>query len=134
MSATYLAKARSAYATIAKKGTTVTVVRTTAPTYDALTDTESGGGETEFNTVGVILPPTTQTEQTYAEQFQSGSLVRSDVRKVLLAALKTGTLEPFNISEEDTLKFAGHEWSILGWNSLNPDEDIAIMHDLAVSR
>lgn len=65
----------------------------------------------------LVSPPSTMTEQAYADQFRSGEMVRSRTRNVLMAARDI----PFRPQEGDELDFDGHTWTMVGVAALEPD-------------
>lgn len=65
----------------------------------------------------LVLPPDTMTEQAYADQFKTGTMVRSRTRVLTIAG---GDLERMP-AEGDMAVFEGFEWTFVGVKITAPD-------------
>jgi hypothetical protein len=119
----YAPQLASVVRTLAAKGRTVTLRHVvSSDEFNPVTDQPAELDTTEVQVSALVTPPTTMTEQAYADQFKAGTMVRSRTRNVLWAAKDTGgTTLPFSPQEGDQLDFDGYTWELVGVRHLAPD-------------
>ena len=124
----YEQQAQRAFNLIKKKGTNIPISRPINRTFNSTTQ-EYEGSDTEDGTLlAVIFPVSFAFAGTKVGREFASELVRSDTR-TLLASAKGSTYEPI-IGDE--VEFDNKTWSVLGCDTLAPDDDVKILYNLVV--
>lgn len=109
---TYASAAKTANALLGRKGATVVFTRTTAGTFDPVTETATGGVSKTFSMKGVGLPPGRSAEN------RVGSLERRNIIELHLAPMEGTVPDP-----GDKVRWAGNDWTVIWAAETNPAGD-----------
>jgi hypothetical protein len=118
----YAAMAAKARRILAAKGTTVTIRRIVAGTYDPTTGSVAGGSTLTQTTPAVILPASVNRDEAFAQQ----AMVRSKRRRLLLGVPDPLVFDPM---PGDEVQFEGRWWTIPGLSPLRPDGGTTILYE-----
>lgn len=116
MSAFYDRMAATALRLIGNYGQQIQFSRTVDGEYDPEVGGSTGGStETEQATV-VILPASNALVQSFDIKFESGTLVESNLRALVIAAKGLNWMP----SPGDKASFDGADWTFIGCTPINP--------------
>lgn len=95
-----------------------------------VTDVSVDPADVTYTLNAIVLPPSTMTVQSYGNQFEAGTMVRSKVRDVYASPKGIA----YQVQEGDTLVFdknaqgLDYEWMILGAEIIAPDATDILWH------
>lgn len=121
----YDAQARSAAATLARKGAPFVFTKKAVSTRDPVNQTSTGTTKTAQTVYAVILPATESRDMT----FDDRALVRTSQRLFYIAGLQSdGSALAFPIEDGVTVVAQGKTWALKGVSVLGPDGQAPVLH------
>lgn len=118
----YAAQIEKVRVKLAAKGQFIVLRQVIVDDFDKITDAPGDTTKKQATVAALVTPPNTMTEQSYADQFKTGQMIRSRTRSVFFATRdKDGKDLAFVPVEGDQLDVEGFTWTFVGVASFAPD-------------